>query len=238
MARQACPWHPSWHPLEDAQQSEQSRDLALLGNGRAAGYHGRMVVQPSFKKYVMAVDRVEQLLLKVSEALNVAGIDYAIIGGNAVAAWVARVDESAVRATKDVDVLLRRTDLARVTDALRLVDLTPVEVLGVYMFVDRHRPNPKTAVRVVFASERVRPDYMHPAPKPDQSVEAADGFRVIDLPRLVEMKLQAHRFIDRVHIQDLLDVGLIDDGVRDALPDDLRERLDGIEASSGSDGAP
>ncbi len=79
---------------------------------------------------------------------------------------------------------------------------------------------------------------MHPAPEPDQSVEASDGFRVIDLPSLVQMKLRAHRFIDRAHIQDLLDVGLIDDGVRDALPDDLRERLHAIEPSVGSDGTP
>ena len=46
------------------------------------------------------------------------------------------------------------------------------------------------------------------------------------------MKLQAHRFIDRAHIQDLLDVGLIDDAVRDSLPSDLRERLEAIERPS------
>jgi hypothetical protein len=34
-----------------------------------------------------------------------------VAGGNAVAAWVATVDPSAVRNTQDVDILLRRADL-------------------------------------------------------------------------------------------------------------------------------
>ncbi|MCH7807860.1 MAG: hypothetical protein IIB60_01440 [Planctomycetes bacterium] len=180
----------------------------------------------------MAVDRVERLLRKLSDALNAAGVEYAIIGGNAVAAWVATVDESAVRSTKDVDVLIRRGDLARVTEALRTADLVPVEVIGVFMFVDRRRPNPKTGVHVVFAGERVRPEHNHNAPDPSDSVEMEGGFKLVDLRRLVRMKLQAHRFIDRAHIQDLLAVGLIDDTVRDSLPPDLRERLTAIEQSS------
>ena len=177
----------------------------------------------------MAVERVEQLLHRLTQALNDAGIDYAIIGGNAVAAWVARVDEAAVRSTKDVDVLLRREDLARVTEALRSVDLDPFEVMGVYMFLEKKNPNPKTGVHVVFASERVRPDYAHAAPDPGDCADDREAFRLIDLRHLVEMKLQAYRFIDRAHVQDLLSVGLIDGTIREALPPDLRERLTAIE---------
>jgi hypothetical protein len=104
------------------------------------------------------------------------------------------------------------------------------------MFVQRRNPNPKTGVHVVFAGERVRPGYAHPAPDPSESIEAAGGFRVIALRRLVEMKLQAYRFIDRAHIQDLLDVGLVGQNIRDALPSDLRERLEAIEASVDREG--
>jgi hypothetical protein len=39
-------------------------------------------------------------------------------GGNAVAAWVARVDRAAVRNTQDVDLLVRRSDLPAITTAL------------------------------------------------------------------------------------------------------------------------
>ena len=177
----------------------------------------------------MAVDRVERLLRKLTEALNAAGVEYAIIGGNAVAAWVATVDEAATRATKDVDVLIRRGDLARVTKALKPIDLVPIEVLGVTIFADRLNPNPRTGVHVVFGGERVRPEYAHAAPDPSESVEADDGFRLIDVRRLVEMKLQAYRFIDCAHIQDLLDIGLIDQRIRDVLPKDLRQRLEAVE---------
>lgn len=63
---------------------------------------------PDFSEQVMAVSRVDSLLRSVSQSLDRAKVAYAVIGGNAVAAWVRTVDEGAVRATKDVDVLLRR----------------------------------------------------------------------------------------------------------------------------------
>lgn len=58
----------------------------------------------------MAVERVQQRLRKVTAALDAAG---AVVGGNAVAAWVGRVDPGATRATKDVDILVRRADAPR-----------------------------------------------------------------------------------------------------------------------------
>src|SRR5690606_32409782 len=56
----------------------------------------------SFGAHVMAVERVERRLRLVAGALDAAGIPYAVIGGNAVAAWVGRVDPGATRATRDV----------------------------------------------------------------------------------------------------------------------------------------
>lgn len=44
-----------------------------------------------------AVAKVRDRLLRVTAALNQAGIPYAVVGGNAVASWVATVDEGAVR---------------------------------------------------------------------------------------------------------------------------------------------
>ena len=99
------------------------------------------------------------------------------------------------------------------------------EVLGVTMFVDRQRPNPRTGVHVVFANEIIRPHYAHPAPDPDDTVQMSEGILVVDLPALVGMKLLSFRDIDRVHIRDLLSVDLIDSALVSSLPDDLRERL-------------
>jgi hypothetical protein len=55
-----------------------------------------------------AVARVNERLRKTVRILEVAKITHDIVGGHAVRAWVAQVDEGAVRTTKHVDVLLRR----------------------------------------------------------------------------------------------------------------------------------
>ena len=62
----------------------------------------------SWERMIRAVEKVRQRVLRAASALEKAGIPYAVAGGNAVAAWVSRVDEAAVRNTQDVDVLLRR----------------------------------------------------------------------------------------------------------------------------------
>lgn len=185
----------------------------------------RPTILPDFHKQVLAVQRVEKLLLDVTRALDGAKIPYAVVGGNAVAAWVATVDEDAVRATKDVDLLLRRSDITAATQALTALDLERVEVLGVTMFVDRKRPSPKKGVHIVFANEKVHGHYEHAAPDTAQSVRAPAGFMVIDLRSLLEMKLQAFRDIDRVHVRDLLSVQLLTDPLIDDVPSDLRKRL-------------
>jgi hypothetical protein len=70
------------------------------------------------ERMIRAVEKVRERLHRAADALEQAKIPYAVIGGNAVAAWVATVDESAVRNTPDVDILLQRTDLDRAQAAL------------------------------------------------------------------------------------------------------------------------
>jgi hypothetical protein len=173
----------------------------------------------------MAVERVERLLRKVTEAFNAAGIPYAVIGGNAVAAWVSTVDTGATRATKDVDVLLRRADLERAERVLAPLGFIHHEVLGVPVFMEGEHPLPSQGVHVVVADEKVRADAGYVAPDVTRAERAVSGFFVLDLPSLVAMKLDAYRRIDQVHIEDLFRVGLIDAELAAGLPEDLRDRL-------------
>src|SRR5881396_3882096 len=83
-----------------------------------------------------AVAKVRERLLRATAALNQAGIPYAVVGGNAVASWVATIDEGAVRNTRDVDLLVRREDLPALTVALEQVGFVRDEVLDVVMFRD------------------------------------------------------------------------------------------------------
>lgn len=169
--------------------------------------------------------RVEELLRKVTETLNRSGVFYAVVGGNAVAAWVATVDEDAVRATKDVDILARRSDLPDLARVLAEIDLVQDEVPGVTAFVDRENPSPKRGVHLVKANERVRVNHAHPAPDVDSVVQGIAPYPVVDLPSLVAMKLQSGRLIDLAHIVDLKGVGLITPELAAKLPPDLQERL-------------
>ena len=75
----------------------------------------------SWERMIAAVDAVRERARRMATALDQAGIDYVVVGGNAIAAWVARVDAEAVRNTKDVDVLVRREDLQRIISVLQSV---------------------------------------------------------------------------------------------------------------------
>jgi hypothetical protein len=176
----------------------------------------------------MAMERVEQRLRRVTAALDAAGVPYAVVGGNAVAAWVAQVDPSATRTTKDVDLLVRRADLERVTATLVALGLRREDLRSLVLFVDPTEPSRRAGVHLVWAAEKVRPSYGHPAPDVTEAIRGPAKFAVLELPALLRMKLTSLRDIDRVHVADMLRSGLVKDAVRSALPEDLRTRLEEI----------
>jgi hypothetical protein len=157
-----------------------------------------------------AVEKVRDRQRRVTEALNAAGIPYAVIGGNAVQHWVAQVDESVVRNTRDVDVILRRADLARAIEALKPAGFIYRHARGVSMFLDGPDAKARDAVHLVFAGEKVREDSAEPAPDVDEFV-MIENARTLPLEPLIRMKLTSFRLKDRVHLQDMASVGLIDE---------------------------
>lgn len=183
----------------------------------------------------MAVERIQQRLRRVASALDAAGIRYAVVGGNAVAAWVGRVDPGATRATKDVDILVRRADAPRITAALTAIGFAREDLRDFVLFLDPDEPSRRSGVHLVWAEERIRPSYLVPSPSVDEAVRDPEGFLVLDLPPLVRMKLTSFRDIDRVHIADMLSVGLIGSAVRAALPPELLARLEQVERTTQTD---
>lgn len=178
----------------------------------------------SWERMMNAVERVKERLLRAAAALNRAGVQYAVVGGNAVAAWVSRVDEAAVRNTQDVDILLRRSDLDAASAALAGAGFVRRHVSGIEMFLDGPDAKARDAIHVVLAAEKVRPDYLLPTPDVTES-EKTETFRLLTLDGLVRMKLTSFRDKDRVHLRDLLEVGLIDALWLQRLPAELRPRL-------------
>lgn len=171
-----------------------------------------------------AVAKVRERLLRASAALTQIGIPYAVVGGNAVASWVATIDEGAVRNTRDVDLLVRRSDLPAITTALEGVGFVGGVLLEVVMFRDGPDGKPSEAVHLLFSGEKTRLDHTLPAPE-IQTVNDPANFPVITLESLVTMKLMSNRDKDRTHIRDLIGVGLIDAAWLAKLPPDLGVRL-------------
>ena len=171
-----------------------------------------------------AVAKVRERLLRATAALNQAGVPYAVVGGNAVASWVATVDEGAVRNTRDVDLLVRRSDLPAVTAALEAGGLRPRRIAR-----RRHVPRRPGGQAERGHSSAVRrrkdaPDHLLPAPE-IQTVADPANFRVIALESLV---------VDEADVEPAQGSGspsghdrrrLIDASWLTKLPPELAERL-------------
>jgi hypothetical protein len=171
-----------------------------------------------------AVAMVRERLLRATAALNQAGVPYAVVGGNAVASWVATVDEGAVRNTRDIDLLVRRSDLPAIAAALEPAGFVRDELLDVVMFRDGPQGKPSEAVHLLFSGEKARPDLLLPAPE-IQTVQDPSGFPVLALEPLIVMKLGRNQANDRMHLHDLMGVQLIDRSWLPKIPPELADRL-------------
>jgi len=180
-----------------------------------------------FDRMFAGMEKVRERLDRVCRALGEAEVPYAVIGGNAVAAWVSTRDEGAIRNTQDVDILLRREDFEAASTALSEVGFVADEVMDVTMFLDGKEGKPSQAVHVIWAAEKVRQDCVSPAPMPSQARDLA-GKQVVDLVELVQMKLNSHRRKDQVHLLDMIGVGLIDATWPEKFPPILGERLQAL----------
>lgn len=171
-----------------------------------------------------AVEKVKDRLRRVTRALNAANIPYAIIGGNAVQHWVSQVDESVMRNTRDVDIILNESDLELAIKALESEGFIYRRSAGVTMFLDGPDAKARDVVHVVFAGRKVRAEYPEPVPTIEQYELMADA-RTLPFDRLVVMKLTSFRRKDQVHLLDMISIGLIDESWLARLPPELGSRL-------------
>jgi hypothetical protein len=171
-----------------------------------------------------AVENVRDRLNRVTGALNRAGVPYAVIGGNAVQHWVSQVDESVVRNTRDVDIILNRHELPLAIAALEPAGFLFRAAAGGSMFLDGPHAKARDAVHVIFAGEKVRAEYAEPVPQIDQYALMGEA-RTLKLEDLVRMKLTSYRDKDRVHVRDMISIGMIDESWLELYSPVLRDRL-------------
>ena len=184
----------------------------------------------SWQRMAEGIENVKNRLDRAAAALREAGVPYAVVGGNAVAAWVSRVDAAAVRNTRDVDIMLRREDMDQGRTALEAAGFvhrrvaSPGKAASMDVFLDGPDAKVRDAVHILWAGEKAVPDAIAPTPELGLT-EPGDGFELIPLEDLVRMKLTSFRDKDRMHLRDLTSVGLLDESWPVRFPDVLGERL-------------
>ena len=170
-----------------------------------------------------AVEKVNERLRKTVRILEDAKVPYAVIGGHAVRAWVAQVDEAALRTTRDVDILVRPADLQAMTAAMTAAGFHYRKTTGLDMFVEHPDGSARDAVHVMLVGNVERKG---DEPNPDiEPWVRANDFRAIALETLVRMKLNAFRDKDRVHLRDMISLGMVDESWLDRYPEQFRVRL-------------
>ncbi len=167
------------------------------------------------------------MLERIAVPLAEAGIPYEVIGGMAVMVHVNRIEPSAVRNTKDIDIMVDRADLRRIQDVAAKHGFNFRHVSGVDMLLPEGETKARNAVHLVFSGEKVKETQAVPNPPLAPEFVAIHGVEVAVIPvaDLVRMKLSNNRDIDRVHVRDMDEVGLVTAEVEAALPAVLRERL-------------
>jgi hypothetical protein len=86
---------------------------------------------------------------------------------------------------------------------------------------------------LLWAGEKVRPNDVLPSPAVEERETLDQGTAVVSLAALVRMKLMANRDQDRVHLRDLIEVGLVGRELVSSLPSELASRLDALLGEAG-----
>lgn len=171
-----------------------------------------------------AVEKVNERLRKTVQILEHSKVPYAVIGGHAVRAWVAQVDETALRTTRDVDILVRPSDFPALMKAMIAAGFHHRNVSGLDMFVEQAEASARDAVHVVLVGKIEREG---DEPNPDiEPIATANDFQTVALETLVRMKLNDYRRKDQVHLLDMISLGMIDESWLEKYPQKLRMRLE------------
>jgi hypothetical protein len=170
------------------------------------------------------VEQLFDLAALVNRMFASSGLEYRLIGGLAVYLYIEEREPDAGRLTKDVDIAVRRADLEKIAEAAGRFGFQYRHVAGVDMLVQAGQPSGRRAIHLVFAGEKVRPEY--PAATPELGLyREVRGLRLIPLEELIRMKLTSFRASDEAHLKDLDQAGLITSAMVEDLPPILAERL-------------
>jgi hypothetical protein len=201
---QATPFpgtHAPGQPSVIAYEDLMSRDLRWAMSESSEFFEGK--------------GRVQESLRRIAARLNNLGIRYAVAGGMAL------VFQGFRRYTEDVDILVTRSALKQIHEALEGLGYVP-PFAG-----SKHLRDAETGVKIEFLITGDYPGDGKPKPvsfpDPAEVADIGDGVAYLNLPTLIQLKLASgmsneQRGKDLVDVQELIKVL--------NLPLDFAEKLD------------
>jgi hypothetical protein len=168
--------------------------------------------------------RLQQLLAlaeAVEHAFAAAGLEYRVVGGLAAYLYVEEREPDAGRLTKDIEIIVRREDLAAIAKAVGPFGLQYRHVAGIEMLVQRGQPSTRRAVHMIFSGD----------PAPELGVcRILKGVRLVPVQDLIRMKLTSFRSKDETHLKDLDEAGVITPEIESTLSHLHQQRLQQVRA--------
>jgi hypothetical protein len=165
------------------------------------------------------------ILEKIADPFAAAGVPYEVVGGLAVLIHVEEANPEHSVLTRDVEILISRSDLERVVAIAESQGFRFRHAAGVDMLLYGDRA--VNAIHLIFSGEKLRTAQAIPNPKVAPQHKTLQGRQVpvISVAELVRMKLSANRDKDRVHIRSMDAAGPITPQIERVLPEILRARL-------------
>jgi hypothetical protein len=172
-------------------------------------------------------------LQRLSVPLELEGVPYELVGGLAVFLHVENVDSQHSSLTRDIDLMIRRQDLARVVAVGEAHGFRFRHSAGIDMLLYGETTSARNAIHLLYEGEKVKATQVedHPAIRPVRAALHGQGFQVIPVADLLRMKLSSYRDKDRVHVRGMDAAGLITPDVEQTLSEELRARLQHIRAT-------
>jgi predicted nucleotidyltransferase len=167
------------------------------------------------------------LLHKITRVLTVHRVPYELIGGLAVMVYIEEASPEHTPLTRDVDLMIDRSDLERTIKAAEEQGFRYRHAAGVDMLLPEAAQKAIHAVHLLFSGEKVSPNQAVPNPPIRPRNKSVEGGQVMVIPieDLIIMKLSSFRLKDQVHIKAFDAASLILPSLEKRLNSQLAERL-------------
>jgi hypothetical protein len=184
--------------------------------------HGHVHVLFEQGMYFLAED-----LERILQVLREAGAPFEVIGGLAVNAHLmSAFQRSRSFLTRDIDFLVRRSDLDQIVRSASEAGYQAKKMMGGYALLLPGQQLSE-AVHLLFAGEKPKSSYpvLNPQIRPEEKELFGFIIPVAPLIDLLILKLNSLRPKDLVHLEVLDEVGFITPEIESELPEELRSRL-------------